>query len=142
MLCVSAEAEPINQFHSLCLTPQRPQSTIYHTRGEHANHSTPYTIRCNYIKTIFSTRMTSRRYLTYQEDRRSPSVFSVIFLFFCLFVCLFVFFFNFYIFCFAIEFAVLRFTAFVLYNGCKFSKHRKNHLQYEASTLIIPPLIR
>ena len=44
MLCVSTEAEPINQFHSLCLTQQRPESTIYHTRGYHANHYTPYTV--------------------------------------------------------------------------------------------------
>jgi maltose-binding protein MalE len=43
-LCVSAEAETINQFHQLCLTPQRPESTIYYTRGEHANHYITYTV--------------------------------------------------------------------------------------------------
>ena len=44
MLCVSAEAEALNQFHSLCLTPQRPEPTIYHTRGEYTNHYTTYTV--------------------------------------------------------------------------------------------------
>ena len=51
--------------------------------------------------------------ITYTEHRRS--------LFFFYFICFFFF---------AIECTVLQFTAFVLYNGCKLSKHRKKFPPY------------
>ena len=52
MLCVSAEAENINQFHSLLFDPTEAWTHIDYTRGEHANHYTTDAVY-NYDKVQF-----------------------------------------------------------------------------------------